>query len=94
MRASEAEVCQAPDQIIVIESLGKMSEDISLKYPKLKQQFLSFQDGTVHWLELRSPHIHVDPNLGPCDVVRLPILVNKYQIQVMCPFIRIVAKGH
>lgn len=77
MRASEAEVCQAPDQIIVIESfLGKISEDIGHKYPELKQQFLSFQDGTVHWLELRSPHIHVDPALGPCDVVRLLISVN------------------
>ena len=85
MRASEAEVCQVPDQIIVIESfLGKISEDIGHKYPELKQQFLSFQDGTVHWLELRSPHIHVDPALGPCDVVRLLISVNKsYQIQVM-----------
>ena len=95
IRASEAEVCQAPDQIIVIESfLGKMSEGIGRKYPELEQQFLFFQDGTVHWLELRSPHIHVDPAMGPCDVVRSLISVNiSYQIQVVYPFVQIVAKG-
>ena len=63
-------------------------------YPELNHRFLSDVSGTYNWLELKSPKIHFNPDLGPNDVVRMVISEQRlYYIQVLFPFLWTVTKG-
>ena len=81
--------------ITTIQSfLGNLVEIVREHYPELNHRFLSDSSGNYHWLELKSPKIHFDPDLGPNDVVRMVISEQRlYYIQVLFPFLRSVTKG-
>lgn len=90
--AGDAQLCEESISITTIQSfLGNLIEITSEHYPELNHQFLSDSSGS---LELKSPKIHFDPDLGPNDVVRMVTSEQRlYYVQVMFPFLRSVTKG-
>ena len=76
MVAGDAQLYEESISITTIQSfLGNLVEIVCEHYPELNHRFLSESSGTYHWLglELKSPRIHFDPDLGPNDVVRMVI---------------------
>ena len=95
--ADEVTVCEKSHEISKYESLiGRMSELVRVEFPSLRIQHRIVQDcsSTLCWLEVTSPTVHLDGELGPCDTVRLLLSESGlYTMQALFPFIQTIAKG-